>query len=220
MTPFNSAIIAGVTPTGPTSAASVERPTLTDAAPGVVIVGVMLAVMWGTEIIDLLPGVALDGWGIRPRTVRGLFGIVFAPFLHAGVGHLIANTIPFAILGAVIALEGTRQIVEVTAMVALVSGAGVWLFGASNSVHLGASGVVFGLITYLVTRGWFAGKPLWILGGLAVAAIYGGTLLWGVVPTGRMSWLGHLFGAIGGVLAAWVMHGQDERDAPAPPTAT
>ena len=118
-----------------------------------VIVGVMLAVMWGTEIIDLLPGVALDGWGIRPRTVRGLFGIVFAPFLHAGFGHLIANTIPFAVLGAVIALEGTRQIVEVTAMVALVSGAGVWLFGASNSVHLGASGVVFGFITYLVDAG-------------------------------------------------------------------
>ena len=152
--------------------------------------------------------------------MRGLFGIVFAPFLHAGFGHLIANTIPFAILGAVIALEGTRQIVEVTrwsrSSAAPASGCSV----RPTACTSGASGVVFGFITYLVTRGWFAGKPLWILGGLAVAAIYGGTLLWGVVPTGRMSWLGHLFGAIGGVVAAWVMHGQDEPDAPAPPTAT
>lgn len=212
--------MAGVTATGPPNATTVERPRLTDAAPGLVVVAAMLGVMWGTEVIDALPGVALDGWGIRPRTARGLFGIVFAPFLHAGFGHLIANTIPFAILGAVIGLEGTRQIAEVTATVALVSGAGVWLLGASNSVHLGASGVVFGFITYLVTRGWFARKPLWILGGVVIAAIYGGTVLWGVVPTGRMSWLGHLFGAVGGVAAAWTMHGRDESNTPVPATPT
>jgi membrane associated rhomboid family serine protease len=197
-------------PTG--SGPALDRPRLTDAAPGLVVVGVMLAVMWGTEIVDALPGVDLDAWGIRPRSWRGLAGIAFAPFLHAGFGHLIGNTIPFAVLGAAVALEGSRQVVEVMIAVAVVSGSGVWLLGASNSVHLGASGLVFGFITYLVARGWFATKPLWILGGLVVAAIYGSSLLWGVMPTGRFSWLGHLFGAAGGVAAAWMLHADHGAD--------
>ena len=190
----------------PAPATTVERPRLTDAAPGLVVVGVMLGLMWALEVVDLLPGVNLDTWGIRPRSWEGLAGIVFAPFLHVGLGHLIANTIPFALLGAVIALEGSRQFVEVTIAVGVVSGLGVWLFGAAGTVHLGASGLVFGFITYLVARGWFARKPLWILGGVVVAVIYGSSLLWGVLPTSRFSWLGHLFGAIGGVIAAWVIH--------------
>lgn len=210
-----------VSRSAPAPAATAERPRLTDAAPGLVVVAAMLALMWGAEVVDALPGVDLDAWGIRPRSWRGLAGIAFAPFLHAGFGHLIGNTIPFAVLGAVIALEGRRPVAEVTVTVAAVSGAGVWLFGAAHSVHLGASGVVFGFITYLVTRGWFAAKPLWVVGGFLVAAAYGGTLLWAVLPTGRFSWLGHLFGAAGGVAAAWALHGDhdvgdDSSPAPAP----
>ena len=100
-------------------------------------------------------------------------------------------------------------------IVTIVSGLGVWLFGAANTVHLGASGLVFGYLTYLVARGLIAKNVWWILGGLIVLALYGG-LLWGLLPTPRVSWLGHLFGAIGGVLAAWVLHGNhdiDEADA-------
>ena len=88
-----------VTNSAPATTSDVEKPRLADLAPGLVAVGVMLAIMWGEEIVDLIPGTHFDRWGVRPRTVRGLFGIVFAPFLHTGFPHLIANTIPVAILG-------------------------------------------------------------------------------------------------------------------------
>ena len=179
-----------------------SRPSLTDVAPGLVAVAVMLAIMWGEEIIDLLPGVSLDGWGIRPRRARGLLGIVFAPFLHTGFAHLVSNTIPFALLGGVIALSGTRPFIEITVAVGVISGLGVWIFGASNSVHLGASGLVFGYITYLVSRGVFAKRLLWILGGLVVAVVYGGSLVWGLLPNERMSC----------VAAAWLLHANHDLD--------
>jgi membrane associated rhomboid family serine protease len=188
-----------------------ERPRVAELAPGFVVVAVLLGAMWAVEIIDLVPGTSFDRWGVRPRSVRGLFGIIFAPFLHVSFRHLIANTIPFAVLGAAIALSGVRQILEVTVIVVVVSGLGIWLFGAGNSVHLGASGLVFGYLTYLVTRGVIARNLWWIIGGLVVLAFYG-SLLWGLLPTPRVSWLGHVFGAIGGVLAAWLLHGDHELD--------
>jgi membrane associated rhomboid family serine protease len=193
----------------PVTTDKVERPRITELAPGLIVVAVMLGAMWALEIIDLLPGTSFDRWGVRPRTMRGLLGIVFAPFLHVSFRHLIANTIPFVVLGVAIALGGVRQIIEVTVMVVLVSGLGIWLFGAGNSVHLGASGLVFGYLTYLVTRGLIAKKLWWIVGGLVVLVFYG-SLLWGLVPTPRISWLGHVCGAIGGVLAAWVLHGDHD----------
>ena len=179
------------------------------------IVGGMLAVMWAMEIIDLLPGTNFDSWGIRPRTTRGLVGIPLAPFLHSGLGHLIANTIPFAVLGAFIAIGDAARFVQVTAIVALTSGLGTWLFASPGTIHLGASGLVFGYLTYLVTRGFFAAKPLWILGGVIVLLFYGG-ILWGLLPRPGISFTGHLFGAAGGVLAAWYVHGREPDDADLP----
>jgi membrane associated rhomboid family serine protease len=183
------------------------------------IVGGMLAVMWGSEVIDLLPGVDLDRWGIRPRTTRGLLGIPLAPFLHTGLPHLIANTLTFAVLGAFIALGDARRFVQVTAVVALVSGLGTWLFAAPGTIHIGASGLVFGYLTYLVARGFFASKPLWILGGIVVLLFYGG-ILWGLLPRPGISFTGHLFGAIGGVVAAWYVHGREPDDADLPSAGT
>jgi membrane associated rhomboid family serine protease len=205
--------------TATTSSGDIERPRFAELAPGLVVVAVMLGVMWAVEIVDLVPGTSFDRWGVRPRSLRGLFGIAFAPFLHVSFGHLIANTIPFVVLGAAIALGGVRQIAEVTVIVAVVSGLGIWLFGGGATVHLGASGLVFGYLTYLMARGLIARNVWWVLGGLVVLAFYG-SLLWGILPTPRVSWLGHLFGAIGGVLAAWVLHGDHEPDTTsAPPPA-
>jgi membrane associated rhomboid family serine protease len=200
-----------VTNSAPATTSDAEKPRLADLAPGLIAVAVMLALMWGEEIVDLLPGTRFDRWGVRPRSVRGLFGIVFSPFLHTGFPHLIANTIPFAILGGAIALGGTKQYVEVSGLVALSSGAGIWIFGAGNSVHIGASGLVFGYLTYLVSRGIIAKNGGWILGGLVTLAFYGG-LFWGLLPSPRVSWLGHVFGAVGGVLAAWMIHGDHDLD--------
>jgi membrane associated rhomboid family serine protease len=170
----------------------------------VLVVGLVSA-MWLVELLDLLPRTPFDSWGIRPRSLRGLLGIPVAPFLHSGFGHLIANTLPFLVLGAAIAIGGVRRFLLVTAIVLAVSGAGVWLFASPGTVHLGASGLVFGYLTYLLARGLFARNPMWILGGVVVLVIYGG-VLWGLVPRIGVSWTGHVFGAAGGVLAAWLLH--------------
>jgi membrane associated rhomboid family serine protease len=194
-----------------------DRRRLADPLRPVLIVGGMLALMWAAEIIDLLPGTGFDSWGIRPRTTRGLAGIPLAPFLHSGLGHLIANTIPFAVLGAFIALGDAVRFAQVTVVVALVSGFGTWLVASPGTIHLGASGLVFGYLTYLVVRGFFAAKPLWILGGVVVLMFYGG-ILWGLLPRPGISFTGHLFGAVGGVLAAWYVHGREPGDADLPTT--
>ncbi|MFT3854120.1 MAG: rhomboid family intramembrane serine protease [Ilumatobacteraceae bacterium] len=172
---------------------------------------VMVAAMWVLEVIDLPLDGRLDRFGIRPRQLDGLDGIVLAPFLHLGFGHLIANTIPFVVMGGVICLSGAKRFVQVTVMVGLISGAGVWLTGASNSLVVGASGLVFGYLTYLVVRGVFARNLLYLAGGAVVLVIYGG-VLWGLLPRPGVSWQGHLFGAIGGVVAASALHGSTDED--------
>ena len=158
--------------------------------------------MWVVEVINAVDGYSLDRFGIRPRQGDGLDGIVFSPFLHASWGHLIGNTIPFVVLGGVIALSGLARVVSVTLLVAAVGGAGVWLFAPSDSLHIGASGVVFGYAGYLIARGLFTRSLLHLGVGAVVAVIWGTTLLSGLVPHDGISWQGHLFGGIGGIIAA------------------
>jgi membrane associated rhomboid family serine protease len=165
----------------------------------------MVALMWALEIVDVAVDHRLDRYGIEPRDPDGLDGIVAAPFLHVGFGHLIANTIPFAVMGVVIAFEGPLRLIGVTAIAALVSGFGTWLIAPEGTIHLGASGVVFGYASYLIARGWFNRRFVEIAIGLAVAVIWGGALLAGLEPQRGISWQGHLFGAIGGVVAARVL---------------
>lgn len=171
----------------------------------------MLAVMWVLETIDAVIGHRLDQHGIGPRRLDGLDGIVWAPFLHGGFPHLIANTVPFALLGGLIALGAIRRFAIVTLVVAAISGAGTWLTGPANTIHIGASGLVFGYLTYLLARGFFARSIVYLLGGVVVFMVYGG-VLWGVLPSPGISWQGHLFGAIGGIAAAYLLHA--DRDAP------
>jgi membrane associated rhomboid family serine protease len=171
---------------------------------GLIFVAVFAALMWIEEIVDAV-AFNLDSHGIRPRDVDGLQGIAFAPFLHGGFGHLIGNTVPFLVLGAAIALSGLLRIMAVTGIVMLVGGLGTWLTAASNSVHIGASGVVFGFAAYLVARGLFTRRALHVVMGVGVLLVYGGTLAFGLVPTPGVSWHGHAFGAVGGVVAAYAL---------------
>lgn len=187
----------------------VARPESSNPLRPVAVVAALLAVMWAVEIIDLLPSTSFDSWGVQPRSTRGLVGVLFAPFLHSGFAHLFANTIPFVVLGGFIALGSVERFVQVSAIVALTSGLGTWLFASSGTVHIGASGLVFGYLTYLVGRGFIARRILWIVGGVVVLMFYGG-ILWGLLPRPGISWTGHVFGAVGGVLAAWFVHGRDE----------
>jgi membrane associated rhomboid family serine protease len=185
-----------------------------DRVRGITFVVAMVVVMWALEVVDLLGG-NLDSDGIHPRDVDGLPGIAFAPFLHAGWGHLIGNTVPFLILGFTIALSGLVRTAAVTGIVALVAGFGTWLLGPAHTNHIGASGLVFGFAAYLVARGVFTHRALHIGVGVVVLAIYGTTLVFGLVPTPGVSWQGHLFGAVGGVVAARMLHGVSRRTSPA-----
>lgn len=176
---------------------------------GLTLVVAMACVMWLVEVIDVL-GADPDRLGIEPRDVSGLDGIVFSPFLHAGFGHLIGNTIPFLVLGATIAWAGLKRVASVTVIVALVGGLGVWLTAPAGSLTVGASGIVFGYATYLMARGFFSRRPTHLLVGVAVLAVYGLSLLISLVPTPGVSWQGHLFGALGGLLAARVLDSRAE----------
>lgn len=171
---------------------------------GFQIVAAMVALMWGVEVIDVIADHRLDRLGIEPHEADGLIGIVTAPFLHAGFGHLIGNTLPFATMGIVIAFRGAARVLAVTALVALVSGLGTWLFGQEGSVHIGASGVVFGYATYLLARGFFNRDALELAIAAGVAVVWGGALLGGLLPEEGISWQSHVFGAVGGVIAAQV----------------
>ena len=164
----------------------------------------LVALMWLIELLDafLFHG-ALDGWGIHPRTLDGLRGIVAAPFLHSGWGHLLANSVPFIVLGWMIVLHSRDDFWAVTGITALVSGLGVWLLGWPNTVHLGASGVIFGYLGYLLARGYYE-RSLRSIGLALIAFFFYGGMIWGIFPLQScVSWLGHLFGLAGGIGAAY-----------------
>jgi membrane associated rhomboid family serine protease len=180
---------------------------------GLVLVAAMAAVMWIVEIADQIDNGRLERHGIVPRSTDGLEGIAFAPFLHAGWDHLIGNTLPFLVLGAAIALGGVARVAAVTVIVAVVGGVGTWLVAPANTIHIGASGIVFGYAAYLIARGVFSRRLVQIGLGLLVVAVWGTTLLNGLAPADGISWQGHLFGAVGGVLAAWLLDSRDPASA-------
>jgi len=187
---------------------------------GAIFVAAMAAIMWAVEAADQVADGRLDRYGIEPRDLDGLDGVVFAPFLHGGWDHLIGNTIPFLLLGLAIAVGGLARVATVTVMVALVGGLGTWLIAPANTIHIGASGIVFGYAAYLVARGVYSRSLVQIGLGLLVLAVWGTTLLRGLVPEDGISWQGHLFGALGGVLAARLLHGRDRDTSPRPPALT
>jgi membrane associated rhomboid family serine protease len=182
-----------------------------DREQGLVLVAATAGLMWASEIIDSIVGGDLDQYGIEPREVDGLVGIATAPFLHLDFGHLIGNTVPFLLLGAVIALSGLARVLATTVIVALVGGVGTWLVAPSDTEHIGASGIVFGYASYLIARGLFSRNLVHLGVGVIVIGVYGSTLLFGLVPTDGVSWQGHLFGAVGGLLAARLLDRRADR---------
>ncbi len=162
-----------------------------------------IAAMWAAELIDqFLLGGRLDFFGIHPRRLVGLIGIPLCPFLHGGFGHLIANTLSFFALGWLVMWRRTGDFAVVTGYGILIGGLGIWVFGKSGSVHVGASGVIFTYLGFLLFRGFYEKRFSSILFSLFVGLLYGG-MLWGILPgQSGVSWEGHLFGFIGGVMAA------------------
>jgi len=178
-----------------------------------IILGGFVVFIWLLEAIDWVLGGNLDQFGILPRQVSGLWGIGAAPLLHVGFAHVAANTIPFLVLGWFVLLRGVKTFVLVTLITMLVSGLGTWLIAPSASIHLGASGLVFGYFGYLLTRGYFERSWEAIVWSVVVALLYGGMLV-GLFPNSMgISWQMHLFGFLGGALAAYLLsNGQPEVD--------
>ncbi|MFB6723020.1 rhomboid family intramembrane serine protease [Kribbella sp. NPDC056345] len=172
---------------------------------GLKLLAALIGLMWLSEIIDTALSGRLDQYGIIARDPEGLVGIVTSPFLHLGFGHLISNTLPLVTLGALIALSGAARLAAVTAVVAVIGGFGTWLISPPNTITIGASGVVFGYAAYLVARGIFNRRLTQVLVGIVVIVVWGSALLGGLLPQDGISWQGHLFGAIAGILAAWLL---------------
>ncbi len=167
-----------------------------------------VAILWGVYLLDwVVPGRFAD-WGLVPRTLWGLVGIPLSPFLHAGLGHLLSNTIPLFIL--LVLLAGSRaRSWETVAEIVLLGGGLLWLVGRP-AVHVGASGLIYGLIAFLIVSGFREKRLVPLLVAILVGFLYGTTLLWGILPTvgSQISWDGHLCGAIaGGLLATRVNRG-------------
>ena len=162
--------------------------------------------IWAVFLLSfVVPSV--NQFGVFPRTVVGLRGVLCSPFLHANWSHIISNTPPLIILLALLVGSQARSL-QVVVLIVLIGGSLLWLFGRGDMVHIGASGLIFGLITYLVVSGFLEKRPIPIAIALLVGVIYGGTLLSGVVPrfNSQISWDGHLWYAVAGVLVAYLLN--------------
>ena len=165
-------------------------------------IGTLVGIMWVLELLDTILRLNLEQYGIHPRSVQHWYGILAAPFLHSSWQHLWMNTLPFIIFGSLIAIHCLGDLWVVSGITALVSGIGVWLIAPSYSVTVGASGVIFGYFSFLLFRGIFERNLTSLFVSVAIAVLYG-SLVWQVFPTHpQVSWQAHLFGFLGGILAA------------------
>ncbi|MGA5313964.1 rhomboid family intramembrane serine protease [Streptomyces pseudogriseolus] len=165
-----------------------------------------VALLWLLEVADAASGHALDDFGIVPRTPSELVDVVPAAFIHFGFSHVAANSVPLLVLGFLAALGGIRRFLAVCALIVVADGLGVWLVSPADSNTAGASGLIFGLFGYLLVSGFVERRPLGILAGVLVAAVWGGSILAGLAPTqSGISWQGHLIGLAAGIAAAFLL---------------
>ncbi|MBS9535799.1 rhomboid family intramembrane serine protease [Mycobacterium sp. M1] len=200
---------------GPSAVAEPAKPPVRRTGGAAVLA--FVALLWVVEAVDQASGHRLDRNGIRPLETDGLLGVLFAPLLHADWAHLIANTGPLLVLGFLMTLAGLSRFLWATAIVWIGGGLGTWLIGNIGSScgptdHIGASGVIFGWLAFLIVFGFFTRRIWQILVGVVVLVVYGG-VLWGAVPVlgvcGGVSWQYHLCGALAGVLAAYLLSGPE-----------
>ncbi|MFF1512008.1 rhomboid family intramembrane serine protease [Streptomyces sp. NPDC058326] len=178
---------------------------------------VWVTALWALEAVDHATGHALDAYGIVARDPDGLGGILAAPFLHFGFGHVASNSVPLLVFGFFAALGGIRRFLAVCALIIVADGVGVWLISPSDSITAGASGLVFGLFGHLVVRGFVERRLLGIAVGVTVAAIWGGGILLGISPANTtVSWQAHLVGLVAGAGTAFLFRPARRRPALTP----
>ena len=162
-----------------------------------------LVLIWTVFLVnEFIFGGALNNFGVRPRETSTLWGILTAPLLHADYGHIVANSLPGALFAGLIAMSSKRLFWQVTLLITVVGGGLTWLVGGGNTVHIGASGLIYGWLAFLVVRGFVNRRVMQIILGVILASMYSG-LIWGVLPTQMaVSWQMHLFGGLAGIWAA------------------
>lgn len=172
------------------------------------------AVLWVVQIVNAIDDYRLDRFGLKPRELGGLWGVLTAPFLHSSYGHLLANTIPVVFVGWVLLLAGLSTWAMVTGFVVVGGGLLTWVVGPGDSVIVGASGMVFGWLGYLLARAYFSRKAKWIAVAVLVL-IFFGTLLFGLIPSinSDVSWQAHVCGFVAGIGTGALLHprGEDTR---------
>jgi membrane associated rhomboid family serine protease len=183
------------------AAQSTPRP-----GPAALVMLALLAWLWLLEAVDTVSGNQLDNLGIHAQEVDGLPGIIAAPFLHGGWDHLMSNSIPFFVLGFLVLIGGVARWLAASLISIIASGLTAWLLTPADVIIVGASGLIFGWLTYLIARGLWSRRAGQVVVAVLVLLFYGG-LIWGVLPGAPgVSWQAHLGGAVGGVLAAWLLH--------------
>lgn len=172
-----------------------------------IVMSSVAALLWVVQFLNAADDYRLDRFGVKPREVDGLWGLVTMPFLHTSYGHLFANTVPVVLVGWVLLLSGVRTWVTVTVLVVVGGGLLTWLLGPGDEVIVGASGMVFGWLGYLLARAYFSRKLRWIVVAVLVL-IFFGTLLFGLFPevNSDVSWQAHVCGFAAGVGVGALLH--------------
>lgn len=182
---------------------------------------IIVGLMWSLEVWDLLltfclsrghePYGVLDAFGVRPRQFAGLPGIFISPFLHRDFAHLAGNTLPLLGLSLILAFTGMRRFLTATVIIIFVTGSAVWLFGRSGAIHLGASGIVFGYLGFLLVKGFIEKRARWIAVSLIIGFLYSG-IIHNMLPTrDHVSWESHFFGFLSGILASYLLAKQESQ---------
>jgi membrane associated rhomboid family serine protease len=172
-----------------------------------ILMGGFTAIVWVVQIVNAANNQRLDRFGLLPRHVNGLWGVLTQPFLHASYGQLFSDSVPMVLIGWVLLLSGVRTWLFVTATVIIVGGAATWLVAPSDRVLIGASSLVFGWMGYLIARAIFSRRIKWIITAAALL-IFFGTLLGSLLPSfdHQTSWQSHLCGFLAGAFVGWLLH--------------
>lgn len=203
-----SSPIRRVLPRRDDASGSLEPPFNPNSWSGaLILMSLVAALLWIVELVNLADHYSLNRFGLMPRRVDGLWGIVTEPFLHESVQHMLSNTLPVILIGWVVMLSGLRVWAIVTAIVVVGGGVLTWLVGPGHTDIVGASGMVFGWLAYLLARAWFSRQFKWIVVAVLVLFFFG-TLLFGLFPTmhSNVSWQAHVCGFVAGVGAGALLH--------------
>lgn len=165
------------------------------------------ALLWIIEFVNAADDQQLGRFGLQPRHLTGLRGVLTEPFLHNSFQHMLSNTVPLVLIGWALLLSGVRIWLTVTAMVVLAGGLLTWLVAPGNQIIVGASGMIFGWLGYLLARAYFSRQLKWIVVAVLVLLFFG-SLLFGLFPTlhSNVSWQAHVCGFAAGIGAGALLH--------------